>query len=199
MGYKVKGDYQFEAKKLGAVHLEFENPGAPKIFVSELRLKDLSDEAQKIFEKALYYVEPSVGTELLTAGCFWETTYKDYQTLHKESEYAAWFYAYGFCANHFTVNVNKLTSFEGLEDLNEFLESNGFSLNDSGGKIKGSKEVYLEQSSTKASSKKVQFNDGEFEIPSCYYEFAKRYPMSDGNLYQGFVTTSADKIFESTN
>ncbi len=37
------------------------------------------------------------------------------------------------------------------------------------------------------------------EIPSCFYEFAKRYPQADGELYTGFVAASADKIFESTN
>ena len=36
-------------------------------------------------------------------------------------------------------------------------------------------------------------------VPSCYYEFAKRYSDSTGQIYQGFVTASADKIFESTN
>jgi len=36
-------------------------------------------------------------------------------------------------------------------------------------------------------------------VPSCYYEFAKRYADKSGEIYQGFVTTSADKIFESTN
>jgi len=199
LGYKVKGDYKFEVKKLDAVHLETSDPSDPKIFVSELRFKELSKSAQAVFEKALYYTEPPESFELLTAGCFWENTHKTYEELYKESEYAAWFYAYGFCANHFTVNVNKLKSFDGLEDLNVFLEAQGFKLNESGGKIKGSKDVYLEQSSTKASSMKVKFSDGEFEIPSCYYEFAKRYEMSNGELYQGFVTSSADKIFESTN
>jgi hypothetical protein len=199
LGYQIKGNYNFEEKKLDAVHLETGDPNDPKVFVSELRLKDLSAEAQKIFEKALYYVEPPKKYELLTAGCLWEASHKNYEILHKESEYAAWFYAYGFCANHFTVNVNLLKSFDDLADLNDFLESKNYKLNDSGGKIKGSKEVFLEQSSTKASMKMVKFSDGDFEIPSCYYEFAKRYPMQDGNLYQGFVTQSADKIFESTN
>ena len=199
MGYKIKGNYNFKEKKLDAVHLETASPKDPKVFLSEIRFKELSTEAQRLFEKALYYVEPPKKFELLTKGCFWEASYETYKKLYKESEYAAWFYAYGFCANHFTVNVNKLNSFEDLEGLNKFIESNGFSLNDSGGKIKGSKEVFLEQSSTKASSKKIKFTDGEFEIPSCYYEFAKRHPMQNGELYQGFVTTSADKIFESTN
>ncbi|MDF5295491.1 DUF1338 domain-containing protein, partial [Vibrio parahaemolyticus] len=30
-------------------------------------------------------------------------------------------------------------------------------------------------------------------------EFAKRYPMANGELYPCFVAASADKIFESTN
>ena len=45
----------------------------------------------------------------------------------------------------------------------------------------------------------VDFLDGEKTIPACYYEFALRYPKADGKLFKGFVTTSADKIFESTN
>ncbi|MDP5190382.1 DUF1338 family protein [Rheinheimera baltica] len=45
----------------------------------------------------------------------------------------------------------------------------------------------------------VQFSDGMATIPSCFYEFATRYPMTNGLLYTGFVAASADKIFESTN
>ena len=74
-----------------------------------------------------------------------------------------------------------------------------FKLNSSGGEVKGSKEVYLEQSSILANNIEVSFQDGKLIIPACFYEFAKRYPMADGKLYQGFVAASADKIFESTN
>ena len=45
----------------------------------------------------------------------------------------------------------------------------------------------------------VEFTDGKKEIPSCYCEFAKRYSLDSGELYQGFIAKSADKIFESTN
>jgi hypothetical protein len=47
----------------------------------------------------------------------------------------------------------------------------------------------------------LEFNfvEGTFEIPSCYYEFALRYPDTDGKLYSGFIAKSADKIFESTD
>jgi hypothetical protein len=44
----------------------------------------------------------------------------------------------------------------------------------------------------------VQFSDGTYEIPACYYEFAHRFKVN-GVLYNGFVEQSADKIFESTN
>ena len=45
----------------------------------------------------------------------------------------------------------------------------------------------------------VAFSDRTVDIPSCFYEFAQRYPLPNGDLYQGFVAASADKIFESTN
>jgi hypothetical protein len=46
----------------------------------------------------------------------------------------------------------------------------------------------------------VEFANGERHvIPTCYYEFARRYPDADGKIYEGFVAASADKIFESTN
>jgi hypothetical protein len=45
----------------------------------------------------------------------------------------------------------------------------------------------------------VEFTNKTVKLPSCFYEFAKRYPLENGELYSGFVAASADKIFESTN
>ena len=45
----------------------------------------------------------------------------------------------------------------------------------------------------------VEFKETTKEITSCYYEFAFRHAMSNGELYSGFVAGSADKIFESTD
>mgnify|MGYP001471310139 CR=1 FL=1 len=81
----------------------------------------------------------------------------------------------------------------------DFLKSKGFKLNSSGGEVKGTPHVFLEQSSTLANRVEVKFTDGKKEIPSCYFEFAKRYALDSGELYQGFIAKSADKIFESTN
>ena len=72
-------------------------------------------------------------------------------------------------------------------------------MNAVGVEIKGTQDVYLEQSSTLAYPVKVSFADRDETIPGCYYEFARRYPMPDGKLFQGFLPDSADKIFESTD
>ena len=95
--------------------------------------------------------------------------------------------------------MNQLESGLSLAQVNEKLKANGFRLNTSGGEIKGGKDVFLAQSSTLADRQHVAFTDETLEIPSCFYEFAKRYPLENGELYSGFVAASADKIFESTN
>ncbi|MFP5459898.1 MAG: 2-oxoadipate dioxygenase/decarboxylase family protein, partial [Bacteriovoracia bacterium] len=107
--------------------------------------------------------------------------------------------AFGYRPNHFTVFINALKSFADIQSLNVFLKEQGVKLNASGGEIKGTPAVYLEQSSTLANNIAVTFDDGELTIPACYYEFARRYPLASGELYQGFVAASADKIFESTS
>jgi hypothetical protein len=124
-----------------------------------------------------------------------------YQRLLEESEYAAWVAAFGIRANHFTVHVNDLATFAGLRALNRFLEQHGFRLNGTGDKVQGSPAVLLEQSSTLAERVPVVFAGGVVrEIPSCYYEFALRHPdPRTGELFQGFVAASANRIFESTD
>ena len=135
----------------------------------------------------------------LYSGAHWQVSEQEYQRLVEVSEYAAWMSVWGFRANHFTVSVNHLSHFTELADLNDALKQAGFVLNQSGGEIKGGPEVLLGQSSTMADKITVKLSDAELAVPSCFYEFAQRYPMADGKLYQGFVAASADKIFESTN
>jgi hypothetical protein len=200
-GYVEKGQYHFEEKKLYAIHLEHKDLTQPKIFISELLTEKFPKHIQNIINSICEKVRDSEieSPDFCVSGRPWPMDYKTYQELIEVSEYAGWLSAFGFCANHFTVNVNALKSFKSLAELNAVLKSNGFTLNASGGEIKGGPSVYLEQSSTLAGKMKVKFTEGTFEIPSCYYEFAKRYPLPNGDLYQGFVEKSADKIFESTD
>ncbi len=125
-------------------------------------------------------------------------SYEVYRKLLEESEYAAWFYVFGFRANHFTVSVNSLNLYNSLEKVNQLLKERGFILNTSGGEIKGTRNDYLRQSSTMADLIGIKFEEGLY-IPCCYYEFAERYPLPNGKIFSGFVAGSADKIFESTD
>lgn len=197
-GYVKKGEYQFKVKKLYAEH--FEHPHLPKVFISELLVEQLSASAQKMIESLISSMNFRLNErpDFCISGRPWEISYKDYQTLLAESEYAAWMSAFGFRVNHFTVLVNELKTFKNLKDVNSALKEAGFRLNTSGGEIKGSSQIGLEQSSTLAEPVSVSFRDGTFSIPGCYYEFAHRFPVN-GALYNGFVEQSADKIFESTN
>ena len=201
LGYEAKGDYDFVAKKLTAKHFEHPNETYPKVFISELRVDELSEKAVEIIDGLVVQVadDAATATDFLYSGAPWEVSAEDYRTLLAESEYAAWMAAWGFRANHFTVSVNFLDSGLSLEEVNGKLKENGFRLNSSGGEIKGGESVFLAQSSTMADKQEVSFSDENLEIPSCFYEFAQRYPLPNGEMYRGFVEASADKIFESTN
>jgi hypothetical protein len=200
-GYRPADDYTFPEKKLFARHYEHDDETLPKVFISELKLAACSPGLREIVGRLVDQIPPQKLRELdcPAAGRLWELGYEDYEALASESEYAAWVAAFGFRANHFTVLINALQSFEGLAELNAFLKEAGFRLNDSGGEIKGSPGVYLEQSSTLADQVKVSFSDRAQEVPGCYYEFARRYRLPEGVMFHGFVARSAEKIFESTD
>lgn len=201
-GYSARDEYDFPEKRLYARHYESDQPGLPRVFISELKLDEFSRGLRDIVESMMRQVSPDelADDARVLGGCLWHRILRDtYESLRRESEYAAWVAAFGFRANHFTVFVNELDSFASLQELDAFLKEQGFQLNDSGGEIKGSPDALLEQSSTLAAPCEVQFADGVAEIPGCYYEFAYRYPLPSGELYPGFVAKSADRIFESTD
>ncbi|OUR96874.1 hypothetical protein A9Q84_11090 [Halobacteriovorax marinus] len=199
-GYEIRGDYDFEEKKLNAIHLEnTRDANLPKIFISELRYLELNPENSEVIQRELDSLSELSVMELFTKSSVFNVSIKEYESLAGESEYAAWMCAIGFRPNHFTIDVNKLENFSSLLDLNNLLKQNGVALNTFGGEIKGAPSVYLEQTSTMADKIEVELLDGKKEVPSCYYEFAFRYKLPSGEFYQGFVTNSADKIFESTN
>jgi hypothetical protein len=202
-GYVYKGEYTFEEKHLYARHYEHKSfEDAPRVFISELITEDFSKQVQKIIREIVDKIPQNLlqPKELIFAGNPWGTpSFKTYSQLRNESEYAAWVYIHGYRANHFTINVNALNKYNTLQKVNRFLKDNGFLLNDSAGEIKGTPQELLEQSSTKSGIIMVTFQEGDYPVPSCYYEFAKRYPDKDGKLYSGFIAKSADKIFESTD
>jgi hypothetical protein len=200
-GYEEKGEYNFEKKKLYAKHFEHPDPEMPLIFISQLKTAEFDDATQGIIQGLVDQIPANFTDDsaFVFAGAPWKISFRDYQKLKEVSEYAAWMSAYGFRVNHFTVSVTHLTSFKGIHEVNNFLKDHGYQLNSSGGEVKGTPNDLLEQSSTIAYNKEVEFEDGKHVIPACYYEFAMRYKKPDGTLFRGFIAGSADKIFESTD
>lgn len=221
-GYQRREHYFFAQKKLDANWYAPPSPEFPRIFISELRVKDLSEAAQAIIRSYTDDVtsDPvdsldlnnAEAVEIFLHSGLWRTpTWNDFERLGEESEYAAWVIYNRYYLNHFTVSVHNLKEgYDSIADFNAFLERNGFKLNDAGGKIKTSPDGKLSQSSTVARMVTAQFADGvEKEIAGSYVEFAERKVLEPfGHLpksairrehrREGFEAGNADKIFEST-
>jgi hypothetical protein len=202
-GYEQRGTYDFRLKRLSGRHYEHKTDAkAPKVFVSELQIDQFSDYLQKTIRGYLDRVSDDFynSPDLVFSGSIWgRIPFETYNRLRDESEYAAWLLVYGYRANHFAVKVNELKKFKSVEEVNAFIKRNGFIMNNSAGEIYGTPEELLEQSATMAGLLSCEFTDGVYEIPSCFYEFTRRYNDKDGKEYSGFIAANADKIFESTN
>ena len=221
-GYTKRDHYFFQQKKLDACWYAPPEEKYPRIFISELRVKDLSAQAQEIIKKYTQDItsDPVDSLDLndgemvdnFLHSALWQTpTLKDYETLGNESEYAAWVIYNRYYLNHFTISVHHLKEgYNTIEFFNRFLEAHGFTLNNAGGKIKISPDNYLLQSSTVAKMVEATFADGEtILIPGSYVEFAERRVLDEYKYLdakeikrhhrrEGFEAGNADKIFEST-
>ncbi len=202
-GYVYKGDYHFKEKKLYAKHFEHASDRqAPRVFISQLLTSEFSPLLRQTVKDWIQAIPANklASPDLIYSGNLsGMPSFELFEQLRKESEYAAWLYVNGFCANHFTVSVNFLKKYDSIAKINAFLKGKGFLMNDAGGEIQGSPEDLLEQSSIRAGMVSTLFKEGFFDVPGCYYEFAKRYADTNGKLYSGFIARSADKIFQSTD
>ncbi|HSC36383.1 MAG TPA: DUF1338 domain-containing protein, partial [Chitinophagaceae bacterium] len=212
----------FEEKKLNAWWYAPPTPGLPRIFISELRVGDLSSNSQKIIHSYTDIVQSDPADSLdlddakavdayLHSSAWGLPSLADYEALAMESEYASWAIYNRYYLNHFTLSVHNLKKgYNTLEAFNSFLERHRVVLNDSGGKIKRSPDGLLLQSSTVAGMVDAVFAGGARKrIPGSYVEFAERRVLEafrdlpDNQLTaahrrEGFEASNADKIFEST-
>ncbi len=221
-GYERREAYHFAHKKLDAFWYSPPNPKYPRIFVSELRVADLSLEARAIIESYTNEVptdpvdaldlDNGLAVDDFLHKALWRLpTLADYQRLQSESEYAAWVIYNRYYLNHFTVSVHNLPAPRNTcVGFNEFLKAKGFKLNNSGGEVKQSPDGFLLQSSTVAEMIDVTFSSGEQKrISGSYVEFAERRVLPQfahlessqikrEHRREGFEAGNADKIFEST-
>ncbi|SKB80398.1 protein of unknown function [Salegentibacter holothuriorum] len=221
-GYEKHDYYFFSEKKLNAYWYSHPENKYPRIFISELRVSDLSPQTQKVIYKYTDGIksDPVDNLDLnnieevssFFRRSLWELpTLADYESLQEESEYAAWVIYNRYYLNHFTISIHDLPKpFNKLEYFNEFLKSIGIKLNNSGGEIKVSRDRLLKQSSSVAGKVIAIFKGGKsMKIPGSYIEFAERLVLpqfahlNKSNIEtrhrrDGFETGNADKIFEST-
>ena len=218
-GYKKRDFYSFKEKKLNAYWYSHSEKNMPRIFISELKVDELSKDAQKIIKQYTNQVknDPVDNIDLnnsdeiinfLTNPLWTLPSLFHYNELLKETEYGSWVIYNRYYLNHYTISVHELKEkYNTLEDFNKFLNSIGVKLNDSGGVIKESKDGFLLQSSSVANKVNAHFKEGMSLISGSYVEFAERRILPKySNVSKikpihrrdGFETSNADKIFEST-
>ncbi len=221
-GYEKRDYYYFEGKKLNAFWYAPPAPEYPRIFISELRVSDLSATTAQLVAKYTSEITSDPVDDLdlndvEAVGKFfysslWDLpTIEDYQTLAADSEYAAWVIYNRYYLNHYTISVHELKNgYNTMEGFNSFLLDIGIQLNNSGGIIKQSADGLLRQSSSVAKMMEATFKNGKkTKIPGSYVEFAERLALpefkdiakselSRAQRRDGFESANADKIFEST-
>lgn len=221
-GYQRMEFYHFEAKKLDAYWFAPPTSDLPRVFISELKVDQLSEQTQKIIRSYTDTVtaDPvdhlNVNDATAVATYFqtplWELpSLEDYELLLAESEYAAWVIYNRYYLNHYTISVHDLPKpYNQLESFNSFLKEIGIQLNTSGGEIKTSGDQLLRQTSSVANTVHASFANQESKvIAGSYVEFAERSPLPEfadlpaaelrrEHRREGFETANADRIFEST-
>ncbi len=226
-GYERRDEYNFIEKKLTAYWYAPPEPQYPRIFASELRVDDLSAEAQRIIHRYTDTVtsdpvdalnlDDGEAVDRFLHQPLWETpTLADYKALLHESEYAAWVIYNRYYLNHFTISVHNLKpGYNTIEAFVQFLENRGFRLNSAGDTIKISPDENLRQASTVAQMIDAEFAGDAgspadiYRIAGSYVEFAERRvlpqfrhlpanQLTRQHRREGFETGNADKIFEST-
>jgi len=189
----------------------------PRIFVSEIEVEKLSDQAQLAIAKYAASSTARLGAKhgLLAAACNslpWQVpTKEDWELLAQESEYAAWVLVNGYALNHTTLTVHRFSAEQTVLEWNEAVKAQGIALNSSGGEEKVSPDGGLRQSSTLSDKVRFRFAGGQqCEVPGPYIEFAERrvlpefqglppHEVKECHRRDGFEAASADKIFESTS
>ncbi len=209
LGYQAAGCYQFPDKHLSAIHFQHQNADFPKLFISELRLWELSAETQiritSHVKSHRYPIDLDVLAKLSKLGgkdaheppdetllkrtlqefevLPWAVPNKaDVEAVNKESQYAAWVLVHGYNVNHFTSLINS----HGVDDLNNIdktiaaLKAAGVPMK---AEVEGEPGSKLRQSATAAVEIDVPVIDSGHQTAMpwsyAYFELAERGEVAD--------------------
>lgn len=206
LGYRPAGVYHFEDKHLNAVHYQHRNAALPKIFISELKIWELSLASRQLIHGVLGSHRPPLAEDILheltglpeqvarrealmgqMVAQFHELPWdvperSDVERLNAESQYAAWVLVHGYNVNHFTalVNSHQVPSLDDLEKTVGALRARGVPMKADIEGVAGSK---LRQTATEAVHIDVNVREGG-RLTVCpwtyaYFELAERGIVED--------------------
>lgn len=201
LGWRPCDRYRVRNEHLRARYWRHDDDALPKIVIHEVLADELSAPSRAIIARLVAQLPDDFGERsplpLPLAGRPWALAHADYQTLVAESPPAARLAALGFRADLVAVDIDSLSTFPDLHALAAFLIDHGERLEDRGGVVKGSRAHRLERCATRPDMITVAFSDVTVRIPGSCYEFTRRYPLPSGELFHGFVATSASSPIEA--
>ena len=209
LGYEPAGCYQFPDKHLSAIHFQHPNAEFPKLFISELRVWELSAKAEEIIASLLSSHRDPISLGVLSKlsnlrGADSTAALDDVQfeqvlnefharpwglpnkaeleTINKESQYAAWVLVHGYNVNHFTslINSHGVGELDDIEKTVAALKAAGVPMKD---EIEGQAGSKLRQTATAAVEIDVPILDAGEETTTrwsyAYFELAQRGEVND--------------------
>jgi hypothetical protein len=207
LGYVSAGCYNFPDKHLGSLHYQHANAAFPKLFISELKLWEMSAAVQKIVLRtlkthrsplpdrvlvALRRLEEGSAAErqrlLATLVRFFHQlpwsppSAKDVKAVNEESQFAAWVLVHGYNVNHFTALINShgVSELDDIEKTIDRLRSAGVPMK---AEIEGARGSKLRQTATEAVMLNVPTLNGRRKATMpwtyAYFELAQRGEVVD--------------------
>jgi hypothetical protein len=224
LGYRPAGSYDFPDKHLTSIHFAPPSESLPKLFISELRVWELSPKARKIVLASTAKTAPGLtDAELADLSALpklggakrdkllrrWAAQFgrrwpapkaADAAALERESQFGAWTLLHGHTVNHFTaaVHAHAVPELDDIDKTIAALKSAGVPMKP---EVEGDPGSRLRQSSTLAVVIPVEMRVGSRVVRKpwtyAYFELAER-PLIDGRRFEGFLGGQATNLFEMT-
>jgi hypothetical protein len=201
LGYRQAGCYEFPDKHLSSLHFAHPNRDFPKLFISQLKPWELTQDARDVIGRSLDAHRPALCGMTLAAlnrldagkkrpaglleeiAAFfselpWKTPRrKDVEALNEESQFGAWVLLNGYEVNHFTASVDRHGPgpLSDIEKTVAAMKAAGIPMK---GEIEGARGSRLRQSATEAVMTDVPVMDGpkkaKMKWTYAYFELAER-------------------------
>ncbi len=224
LGYRPAGTYDFPDKHLTSIHFAPPSENLPKLFVSELRVWELSPRARRVVLASTVRTAPGLNdaeladlSNLAAIGARkrekllrrWAAQFArrwpapkaaDATALERESQFGAWTLLHGHTVNHFTaaVHAHAVDALDDIEKTIAAMKAAGVPMKP---EIEGDPGSSLRQSSTAAVVIPVEMRSGSRVVKKpwtyAYFELAER-PLHNGRRFEGFLGGQATNLFDMT-